>query len=479
MAENTKIQKIIIILFLLVIQFVGTSQLCAQQNDEASNLYEMQDEALYKGPVHRFFSRYNEKDDYRYLLIIIIPLFFILVGLPFVPALQELIKKKDDQPLYVNMSYSKDPRFFDRSFRHKLLSNVKNVGTDSAFRVSLSRKEEIVEVCKAENVNEYNFGNNVLYLDGNADITNNMKFKKEVYVTGTTKLNENTIIRGILSENDLKIAPHSTIVRWAGSEANIFVGHNCDLGVRCSCEKELWIDVDCKFKSLYGHPIFTKYDDAIVEKKLKEAAEKDEEENFDEAKIQLSKEKIVEFNKHDYPLLTEQEKDAEITDDSPFRESDDILKDSEEMEAEEEELLTISDLKIVVMEKGLVTFSKDEKIDRDIIIKSKALFKSGITVQGTIKIYKDIELEDNVTVYGNVIGEADIMIGANCKIYGSIFSQGRVTIAENTIIGESGKDKSVIGKHAIILGRNVKIFGYILTEGEGRTKLHFPKPEVS
>ncbi len=468
MAKNAKIQKIICLLILMLL-FISIS-VHAQKREEASTLYELQDETLYQGPVHRFFSKFNEKDDYSYLLFFIIPLFAVMVVLPFVPALKEYIQKKDAEPLFVNMNYYKDPRFFDRSFRHKLLSKVKEVGTDRAFRVSLSKNEEIVEVCQAENVNDYNFGNNLLYLEGNADITKTMKFKKEVYVTGTTKLNENTIIRSILSEKDLKIAPNSRIVRWAGSEANIFVGHDCDLGVRCSCEKELWLDIDCKFKSLYGHPIYTKYDEEIVRLKMEEAQKTTEVEEK-KKKHKVVKENIVEFDKKNYFIKSAEEKGSgdDLPEESPFKDSEEISRQREKDIETEEELITIADSCIVVNEKGLVTIDKDSDIDNDIIIKTKALFKTGNEVHGTIKCYKDLELEDNVTVYGNVISEKNIKIGSNCKIFGSVFSQGAVEIGENTVIGSEGKDKSIIGKHGIELHRNVKIHGYLLTEGEGKT----------
>lgn len=460
MAKNTKIQKIVFILIILLI--IGNIHLYSQKREEAQPLYEMQDKTLYRGPVYRFFSQYNEKEDFSHLLYLIIPLFFIMVGLPFIPAIKELIQKKDAEPLFVNMAYYKDPRFFDRSFRQKLLANVSSMGTDRAFRVKLSRNEELVEVCKAENVNEYNFGNNVLYLEGNADITNTMKFKKEVYVTGTTKLNENTIIRGILSEKDLKIAPHSTIVRWAGSEANIFVGHDCDLGVRCSCEKELWLDIGCKFKSLYGHPIITRYDEHIVKLKMEQAESEPEEPR----KIKKTKrENIIEFNKKNYFLNHETDENTTRLSDSPYREKYDKTTSNDE----DDDLIEIADYCIVVNEKGLVVFDKDSDINNDVIIKSKALFRSGNEVHGTIKCYKDLELEDNVIIYGNLISEKNIKIGANCKIYGSVFSQGSVEIKENSVIGIAGKDKSVIGKHGIILNRNVRIHGYLLTEGEGKT----------
>jgi len=449
MAKNPKIQKeIIICLFLFFCLF--SCFLLAQDTRTADNetnpLYEAQDEVLYKGPIHDFFARIDERKDYRYLLAFIFPLFLIMAVLPFLPAILELVRKKDDQPLYVNMDYSKDPRYFDHSFRDKLLANVKNVDQDRAFRVTLSKNEEVVEVCNAANVDDYKFGKNVLFLEGNADITTNMKFLKEVYVTGTTKLHENTILRGILSENDLKIAPHSTIVRWAGSEANIFVGYDCNLGVRCSCEKELWIDLDCEFKSLYGHPIFTHYDENAVLMKINED-QKDE--------IESEKDSFI-------------TKETNLTRIEFDESSDPLARQNIGEEEKEDELRTISDSCIVVR-KGESTIPLNSKIDKDIIIKTDAFINRGTLIHGTIKCYGTLEMDDNVTVEGNIFAEKSIKIGANCRIWGDVFSQGSVYIGANTEIGSAGKDKSVIGKHKIRLCRNVKIHGYLLTEGGGKT----------
>jgi cytoskeletal protein CcmA (bactofilin family) len=445
MAENSKIQKKISFSLIILLLITFAADISAQQTgsaDNIENLSDLQDEVLKEGPVQKFFAKYDVKQNYRYLLGIIIVIFLVLIILPFIPAIREYIQKKDDQPLYVNMLYSKDPRFFDRSFRSKLLSNVKESGINRAFRVKLSAKEEIVEVCNAADVDDYKFGNNVLYLEGNADITQNMKFKKEVYVTGTTKLNENTIIRGILSEKDLKIAPHSTIVRWAGSEANIYVGHDCDLGVRCSCEKELWLDVDCVFKSLYGHPIYTHYDENIVKLKLEEA-KRSEEDPFKTKLETADKEEII-FDESNDPLTVPR-----------FDES-------------ETELHSISDT-CIVMHKGETTIPSRSVINNNLIIKSKTVINPNTTIKGTIKSYGKLVLKDNVRVEGNVFAEKDIVIGANCHIEGNVFSQGSVEVGSNTEIGREGFDKSLIGKHGVTLAREVKIHGYLLTEGKGKT----------
>jgi bifunctional N-acetylglucosamine-1-phosphate-uridyltransferase/glucosamine-1-phosphate-acetyltransferase GlmU-like protein len=183
-------------------------------------------------------------------------------------------------------------------------------------------------------------------------------------------------------------------------------------------------------------------------------------------KIKKTKrENINEFNKKNDFLNHETDENTTRLSDSPYREKYDKTTSNDE----DDDLIEIADYCIVVNEKGLVVFDKDSDINNDVIIKSKALFRSGNEVHGTIKCYKDLELEDNVIIYGNLISEKNIKIGANCKIYGSVFSQGSVEIKENSVIGIAGKDKSVIGKHGIILNRNVRIHGYLLTEGEGKT----------
>jgi acetyltransferase-like isoleucine patch superfamily enzyme len=453
MGKNTKIQKKnIIVLICLLLLILFTANMVAQQTDNSKeNLEGMQDEALEKSAMKRFFQSLNEKQDYRKLLYWIIPIFLIMTAIPFYMPFRELILKKDAEPLYVNMTYSKDPRFFDKSFRKKLLANVKEVGIDRCFKVKLSAREELIEVCDAKNVDNFKFGKNVLYLEGDADIHHNMRFEKEIYVTGTTKLHENTIMRGILSEKDLKIAPNSTIVRWAGSENSIYVGHDCDLGVRCSCEKELWIDVNCEFKSLYGHPIISRYDEQYINQQMELAKTADDTEET-EAEIPV-KEKVgkkyvtgseLPFSEKNHPLKT-------------FR-----------FDETDEELISISD-NVMLMSKAETSLPKGSTINNDIIVKSSFKIKENTTVRGTIKCYEKLVISNNCLIEGSLFVEKDVEVGKNCKILGNIFSQGKVYLASNTEIGIAGKDKSVIGKKGIKMERDVTVHGYMLTEGKGET----------
>ncbi|MFC1898272.1 hypothetical protein ACFLYJ_01745 [Candidatus Cloacimonadota bacterium] len=471
MAKNTKIQKSNLVVFIcLILLIIFSANLAAQQTEnskqtnsqDAESLGEMQDEALEKSAVRRFFASYNEKDDYRKILVYIIIVFVIMVAIPFISPFHELIAKKDNQPLRVNMMYSKDPRFFDRSFREKLLANVSSVGIDRCFKVKLSAREELIEVCDAKNVDNFKFGKNVLYLEGDADIHQNMRFEKEIYVTGTTKLHENTIMRGILSEKDLKIAPYTSIVRWAGSENSIYVGHDCDLGVRCSCEKELWIDVNCEFKSLYGHPIVTHYDEQYINQQIELARITDDEESSDPTQDIETKEQETEATKT-YVEGSELPFESEL----PFDEETHPLK-SFRFNETDEELFSISD-SCMLMSKAETSLPRGSTINNDLIVKSKLHIRSGTTVRGTIKCYDKLILDDNCLVQGSIFCEKDVEVGRYCKISGNIFSQGKVYLSHGSEIGVSGSDKSVIGKKGLKMEKDVTVHGYMLTEGKGET----------
>jgi len=274
-----------------------------------------------------------------------------------------------------------------------------------------------------------------------------MKFHKEVYVTGKTEVQENTKIRALLSEKDLILGDSCKVIRWIGSEENIYVKSGCNLGVRCTCEKELHLEDNCLFKSLYGHPIITDYP-AQGEEELKDIDSEMEletdEENTSENNLENKEEVISED-------ILEEPVNETIT----FRK----LKDDKS---------TISDNSLVMSRKEL-SLPQNTEISKDLIVKSKLIIGSGSLVKGTIKCYNDITIKENTEIDGDIFSDKDIILGLNCRVWGNLFSQGKIRIASGCEIGTEGVVKSVIGKKGVTLDNNVKIHGYVLTEGQGLT----------
>ncbi|BAL80486.1 hypothetical protein [Caldisericum exile] len=59
--------------------------------------------------------------------MIIVLLFLVLAFIPFFLAIIEVVSKRDILPLNINFSFTRDPRFFGKSFRHKIENVVKMI----------------------------------------------------------------------------------------------------------------------------------------------------------------------------------------------------------------------------------------------------------------------------------------------------------------------------------------------------------------
>ena len=442
-----RISSFVIILTVLSInmfaKFVDNDTIAKDYNGYAQNVTQgplgfLQNNKIFQTDVSEqnviinFLAQIDERKDYRLLLIIFVILFLIMLFVPFISALRELNRKKDATPLFVSLDYSKDPRFFDHSFRSKLLSNIHKVGIDRCFRTTISNREEIIEVIDAINVDNYKFGKNVLYLQGDAQIKNNIKFSKEVYVTGKTELQAKTRIRAILSEKDLSLGQGCEVVRWIGSEENIYVSSNCGLGARCSCEKLLQLAENCTFRSLYGHPIFTNYS----------ANENSTISNFDKKNQNISEDR-----------------------------SDLLVENWKEIIGQDNNLDNIAAARnSMIISRSEVSIPANTSIAKDLIVKSNLLIGSNSTINGSIKCYHDVSLAENVEINGDIFCDGNIQVGSSNRIHGNLFCQGQIIISTGSVIGNKNSVKSVIGKKGITLEGKVIVHGYVLTEGLGKTR---------
>ncbi len=342
------------------------------------------------------------------LLYISILLFLALLTFPFMPGIIEYFKKRDILPLFIEMNYTKEPRFFDRSFRQKILKAVKMIHFEHTENVTLS-KPETVEIIKSARIREFNESDRVLYILDDLKTIDNMVFVKEIYVVGNAILGENNFLRSLMTEKDLVLQKNSTIVRWLGANGDIFIEENCDLGVQVSSSKILKIGRNCKFRRLFGNPIITY--------------------NGYEREVPLS-----------FPIRHKNFDPKKVN--------------------------SITDMDIRI-EKDDCIINSNEYVDKDLVVYGNIQIYENAEINGTIKSYGKVTLQDSVKMRGNIFAEAGIEIGFDCVIDGDIFSHQNVRIESGSIIGKKNAVKSVIGKMGVQLAENVVIYGYILNEEEG------------
>lgn len=113
---------------------------------------------------------------------------------------------------------------------------------------------------------------------------------------------------------------------------------------------------------------------------------------------------------------------------------------------------------------------RDTQLRCNIVCRQNLKLYSGCTVEGDIKGYHAVELEDDVTVNGNIVAEGDIVIGRACRVTGNLFSQGSIVVNAGSSVGAEGSVRSLVGKRKIELSCDVVVYGFIAAENGGRVR---------
>ena len=341
-------------------------------------------------------------------------LLIVLFILPFLPGLQEFYKEQDSSPLYIDMNYSKDPRYFAVSFRKKLTDSLAEYKTDGIHKSEIS-KQETVQIMDIASLVDGTLLKNICYVRKDINTGNNVVFEKETYAHGNAKLGRNNILRGLACDGNLHALSGTKFIRWLDAQGYIRTDTGCDLGVSASCAGTLSMGSQCVFKRLYGFPIIT-CDSKTIPPDSGE------------------------------PALTEA---AAI---------------------HEKGGLTVDDLPETIIEKierNETYIPPYSRKDCTIITPHSLTIGEYTIVSGHIKTNGAFVSGHNVIITGNLFANGDIHLGRNTHITGTVFTQGHISLDEGVIIGSKGQIKSVIGKKGITMSSQVMIYGYVMTEGTG------------
>lgn len=342
------------------------------------------------------------------MILFLTILFIVLILIPFIPVIIEIINPKGLKQQFIDMDYIKDINYFEKSFSNNLLNNLGKDPKNGMVEIVLSKKE-LVEITDSKVIPPDKTISHIIYVKGDLETGPNIKFEKEIFVSGNVIFGENNIIRAVVSKNEITFLKKTRLVRWAGSEKNIIVHENCNLGIKTSCEGKMEIGSGCKFRYIYGKPIVTR--ESSIHTEVSD----------------LSKENNQFTNKNE-----------EIKNSTWFIDN---------------KQLSIPPYTI---------------IEKNLVLTGGLYISQGCFVTGSVKTHGKIFLEDNVTMQGDIFSDSDIIIGKNCVINGNIFTQKTVIIHEGTQVSKNYEIKTILGKKKVELSNNVTIYGSVLTEGIGK-----------
>jgi cytoskeletal protein CcmA (bactofilin family) len=338
------------------------------------------------------------------LILGVFILLILLFLLPFLPGVAELVRKEDCDPLFIPMDYTKDPRYFGKSFKHLIQQATEVLSADQEIHEVLLSKKEKLEIVELVSIPDGAEIDHLLYVKGNFSSGGHVRLTKEAYVMGDATVGPNNFNHALAADGNVKVNAGTQFLRWLDANGAIEILENCSLGISVSSGSKLCLARNCLFRRLYGMPIVTG--------------------NTARARVTALKRSFPPAESLPPELSFVRKKERFI-------------------------------------EPGTI-ITHNTVFPQDVRIGSGCIFK------GDIKSYGELVLEANVIIDGSVFADREIIIGRNANISGHIFSQKAVYICERTVISCPTTLKTIIGKKSVSIEQNVTIYGYVLTEGDGK-----------
>lgn len=190
------------------------------------------------------------------LLLSAIGLVFIL-ALPLMPGLVELLNPRDDEPLAIDQTYARDPRFFGRSLRAKLRPFVERAKASLPYREEIKlRRPEMLEVHRDLQLPARSKSSSILATIGLLEIGGGSRLG-ELYAQHAATVAPGATIRSLACDGDVFIGDDCNVLRWADAEGDVSCGERCELGQSVSAAGVLCVRQGSLFHRLWGLPITT------------------------------------------------------------------------------------------------------------------------------------------------------------------------------------------------------------------------------
>ena len=182
----------------------------------------------------------------------------VLLMLPFLPGLRELRRPKDDQPVRIDESFTRDPRFFGNALREKLAPFLEGIGDEPPYRLEIElRRPETLAVYGDLHVPESAHEDVVTVALGAASIGRYARLG-DTWVRGDAELMPGAAVRALACDGQVTMQPGARILRWLDAEGHLLADREADLGLSTSAGGVVRLSEGCLFRRLWGRPVFVR-----------------------------------------------------------------------------------------------------------------------------------------------------------------------------------------------------------------------------
>ncbi len=322
----------------------------------------------------------------------------VLIAIPFLPAVKELFRPRDEKPLAINMNFSKDYKYFGRSFQQILERGLgaKQITKPGEYTLMLSKPEKI-RVVQSESGSDRKTTEEILYVLGDLTSGSEAQFKKEIYVKGACVIGDRNTLRALYCEGNLVLGKGTSVVRWIDGDRDMEIKEGCRLGLSIACSGKLAVGRNCTFTRMFGLPIATyptKLPDLSGEVKVR---------NISDTTMVITKKEMI------IPPLTSIPRDIVTHHRIIFRQKS-ISKGN------------IKSYGDIVIEKG-------SRIEGNLFSEKDVMIGEGCTILGHIFSQGQVELGNGVQVgqegqVRSVIAKKGVVVKGNLTLYGYLMTEG-------------------------------------------------------
>lgn len=345
-----------------------------------------------------------------FFVALLVALLGTLLSVPLLPAIHELRRKQDAEPLNVIQQHAGDIRHFAHSFatlfkelqpvldRSQTTGDIsRGVLPDGSHYIVVRRAEELPELRKQSGLSLCPY---VVALSGDATCPGQMNFRKELYARGYFSGGDNNQYRAVLGMNSIRLGKQSAVLRWAHAKFELFAGEECDLYGRISAEHRIELSRGCRFLRLNAPRIDIGHDQ---DKDMSHCV----------------------IDRSTFPV-------------GPRR----------------------------VLHDGDVTIEAGEVVYGNIVARGKMHVRSGARVIGSIKSNKDLLIENEAIVEGSAICAERMIVGSRCSLHGPIIAERSMVLYDGTVCGELQRPTTVSSPE-IQVQEGVVVFGTMWARQSG------------
>ena len=346
----------------------------------------------------------------RVLLIVV--LVAIGAALPLTSAWKELRHPRDAEPLSIDSNYIKDDRFFATSFESRVVEAVGPSPREPGPSAVVFRDPEVIDTVAGDlTIERDEVPASIVDVHRNLRVGSGTHLIKEVLIGGSATIEQDSTLRAIKSQGDIRLGRNVRIERWIDAGWTIFASASTDLGVRATALQSIVLEPGAVFRFVAAPIVSVGTPPPATSKPAVDA-----------------KPLITVVGERRHRVRA----DGALIVDGPF-----------------------------VLPAGLAAKG-------DIIARSDVTIGERALLIGSIHSDRDIHLEAEASVTGSMVAERDVILARSAAAESHVVAHGRASLSNCARVCSPGSVTTLLADDGVEIALESAVYGRIITYGLGR-----------